>query len=408
MKLAGRWAALLLVVAVVAVDAAPAVLAQTNTTSKAKRQAEINKRLSTLRSQVSEASAEEATLLGQLDDVEDKRVELDAKVAALDAQVAAAQHELDAASFALNDLSAQLAGAQAELNEARRLLAEARRRLTDRAVRAYMGQPDIEAADRFLQPGSQREIIASETYVATLVEAQQHLVDQFNAQRRELETRQAEVQTRRDAAQAQRNVVAHRTAEVESARKVQASARAEVVAQEKQKEGLVAQVRGRKREFETQIAQLRAESNAITAFLRGVQKGQGKAISGKGILASPIPGAAVTSGYGSRVHPVYGDVRTHTGIDFRAATGTPVRAAGAGKVVYAGWRGGYGNTVIIDHGNSLATLYGHLSSISVGVGQSVAKGQIVARAGSTGLSTGPHLHFEVRVNGVPVNPLGYL
>jgi murein DD-endopeptidase MepM/ murein hydrolase activator NlpD len=271
-----------------------------------------------------------------------------------------------------------------------------------------MGQPDIQAADRFLQPGSQRDIVASETYVSTLVHAQQELVDQFNAYRRALETRQAEVQTRRDAAQAQRDVVGHRTAEVQSARKVQQSARAEVVAQEKQKEGLVAQVRGRKREFETQIAQLRAESNAITAFLRSVQKGQGKAISGKGILASPIPGAAVTSGFGSRVHPVYGDVRTHTGIDFRAATGTPVRAAGAGKVVYAGWRGGYGNTVIIDHGNSLATLYGHLSSIAVGVGQSVAKGQIVARAGSTGLSTGPHLHFEVRANGVPVNPYSYL
>ena len=407
MKLAGRWAALLLVVAVLAVDAAPGA-AQTTTTSKAKRQAEINKRLSTLRSQVSEASKEEAALLDQLDAVEDKRRELDAKVAALDAQVAAAQRELDAATFALNDLSAQLAGAQSELAEARRLLADARRRLTERAVKAYMGQPDIRAADRFLQPGSQRDIVASEAYVSTLVEAQQDLVDQFNAHRRELETREAEVQTRRDAAQAQRDVVGHRTSEVQSARTVQASARAEVVAQEKQKEGLVAQVRSRKREFESQIVQLRAESNAITAFLRGVQKGQGKAISGKGIFASPIPGAAVTSGYGSRVHPVYGDVRTHTGIDFRAATGTAVRAAGAGKVVFAGAKGGYGNTVIIDHGNSLATLYAHNSTLTVGVGQSVAKGQTVSRAGSTGLSTGPHLHFEVRANGVPVNPMAYL
>jgi murein DD-endopeptidase MepM/ murein hydrolase activator NlpD len=407
-KLAGRWAALLLVVVLLGAEAAPGVLAATPTTSKSKRQAEITSKLGRLKSQVQEASSEEATLLDQLDAVEDKRRELDAKVAALDAQVAAAQRELDAATFALDDLAAQLAGAQAELAEARRLLAEARRRLTDRAVRAYMGQPDIQTADRFLQPGSQREIVASEAYVATLVHAQQELVDQYNAQRRDLETRQAEVQTRRDAAKAQRDVVAHRTAEVESARKVQQSARAEVLAQERQKETLVAQVRSRKREFEAQIVQLKAESNAITAFLRGVQRGQGRAISGKGIFASPIPGAAITSGFGSRVHPIYGDVRMHTGIDFRASTGTPVRAAGAGKIVYAGWRGGYGNTVIIDHGNSLATLYGHLSSIAVGVGQTVSKGQLIARAGSTGLSTGPHLHFEVRVNGVPVNPLLYL
>ena len=149
------------------------------------------------------------------------------------------------------------------------------------------------------------------------------------------------MQTRRDAAQAQRNVVgpSHRRGAVGP----QGAGRARgprSLAQEKQKEGLVAQVRSRKREFETPDRRsCRAESNAITAFLRGVQKGQGKAISGKGILASPIPGAAITSGYGSRVHPVYGDVRTHTGIDFRAATGTPVRAAGAGKVVYAGLAG---------------------------------------------------------------------
>jgi murein DD-endopeptidase MepM/ murein hydrolase activator NlpD len=392
----------------VAGDVAPAAVAATTTASKQQRQTEINRKLGSLRSQVQEASTEEAKLLDQLDDVETTRKELDAKVGALDAQVATAQAQLDAASAALDQRAAALSQAQSELNLAQRLLLEARRRLTDRAVRAYMGQPDIRAADRYFQPGSQREMAAAESYVHTLVQAQQDVVDQFNARQRELQVREAAVQTERDDAQAQRDLVAHRTAEVEAARKVQASARAEVLAQEKQKEALVAQVRSRRREFETQIAQLKAESNAITSFLRGVQKGQGPAISGKGIFASPIPGAAITSGFGSRVHPIYGDVRMHTGIDFRAATGTTVRAAGAGKVVYAGWRGGYGNAVIIDHGNSLATLYGHLSSISVGVGQRVTKGQPIARSGSTGLSTGPHLHFEVRANGVPVNPMGYL
>ncbi|MEY2567774.1 MAG: hypothetical protein QOE35_2303 [Actinomycetota bacterium] len=395
-------------VALVTLDVAPSALAATSTSSKQQRQTEINRKLGTLRSQVQEASTEEAKLLDQLDQVEADRKVLDAKVAALDAQVATAQAQLDAASASLDQRAAALSQAQAELNLAQRLLIEARRKLTERAVRAYMGQPDIRTADRYLQPGSQREMAAAASYVHTLVQAQQDVVDQFNSRQRELQSREAAVQTERDDAQAQRDVVAHRTAEVQAARKVQASARAEVLAQEQQKEALVSQVRDRRREFETQIAQLKAESNAITSFLRGVQRGQGPAISGKGIFASPIPGAAITSGFGPRVHPIYGDVRIHTGIDFRASVGTPVRAAGAGKIVYAGWRGGYGNAVIIDHGNSLATLYGHLSAINVGVGQRVARGQIIAKAGSTGLSTGPHLHFEVRANGVPVNPMGYL
>jgi len=92
-------------------------------------------------------------------------------------------------------------------------------------------------------------------------------------------------------------------------------------------------------------------------------------------------------------------------VDFAAATGTSVRAAASGTVILSGWMGAYGNAVVIDHGGGVTTLYGHNSSLSVRVGQTVRQGQTIARAGSTGLSTGPHVHFEVRRNGQPVNPL---
>jgi murein DD-endopeptidase MepM/ murein hydrolase activator NlpD len=100
--------------------------------------------------------------------------------------------------------------------------------------------------------------------------------------------------------------------------------------------------------------------------------------------------------------------RMHEGIDLGAAYGTPIAAAAAGTVIYAGWMEGYGNLTVIDHGGGLSTAYGHQSNIAVAVGQQVAQGQIIGNVGSTGHSTGPHLHFEVRVDGAPVDPLGYL
>jgi murein DD-endopeptidase MepM/ murein hydrolase activator NlpD len=98
----------------------------------------------------------------------------------------------------------------------------------------------------------------------------------------------------------------------------------------------------------------------------------------------------------------------HTGIDFGASSGTPIRAAADGVVVSAGPLGGYGNATVIDHGNGLATLYGHQSSIVVAPGQRVSRGQVIGYVGCTGLCTGPHLHFEVRVRGTPVDPMQYL
>jgi murein DD-endopeptidase MepM/ murein hydrolase activator NlpD len=98
----------------------------------------------------------------------------------------------------------------------------------------------------------------------------------------------------------------------------------------------------------------------------------------------------------------------HEGIDITCASGTPVRAAGAGTVIYAGWLGGYGNLVVVDHGGGLSTAYAHNTSFASSVGQSVAAGQVISYSGSTGNSSGPHVHFEVRVNGSAVDPLGYL
>ncbi len=126
-----------------------------------------------------------------------------------------------------------------------------------------------------------------------------------------------------------------------------------------------------------------------------------------GRLIKPVD-AAFGSGFGMRRHPILGIMRAHSGVDMGAPGGTPIHAAGSGRVVYSGWKRGYGYTVTIDHGSGLATLYAHCSSLLVTVGETVSRGQVIARVGSTGLSTGNHLHFEVRINGDPVDPVPYL
>jgi murein DD-endopeptidase MepM/ murein hydrolase activator NlpD len=126
-------------------------------------------------------------------------------------------------------------------------------------------------------------------------------------------------------------------------------------------------------------------------------------------IRKPVPGELDTSsGFGVRIDPFLNRPAMHTGIDFRGAVGEPVHATAAGTVTIAGWTGGYGRMVEIDHGNGLATRYGHLSEIDVSVGQTIHLGQVIGKAGSTGRSTGPHLHYETRIDGDPVDPQKFL
>lgn len=124
----------------------------------------------------------------------------------------------------------------------------------------------------------------------------------------------------------------------------------------------------------------------------------------KGLIRTPVAGARLSSGFGMRFHPVLGYSRMHQGVDFAARTGTPILASAGGMVVFSGWGGGYGNVVVLDHGKGMRTRYAHMHRIGVRNGQRVEQGQNIGQVGSTGLSTGPHLHYEVWQNGKPVDP----
>jgi murein DD-endopeptidase MepM/ murein hydrolase activator NlpD len=162
---------------------------------------------------------------------------------------------------------------------------------------------------------------------------------------------------------------------------------------------------------DVQAAVFTAKGKAFTAF-RFEQGGKVDYYNGEGrplkksFIRMPIAYARLTSKFGSRRHPIAGKVRQHKGVDYAASTGTPIMAAGDARVQSMGWQGGYGRTVVLDHGRGYTTLYAHMSSFgNIKKGQRVSQGTVIGRVGSTGLSTGPHLHYEFRINGVHRNPL---
>lgn len=153
--------------------------------------------------------------------------------------------------------------------------------------------------------------------------------------------------------------------------------------------------------------ELQETSRQIEQMIRNQSGRSSSSVEATGAMIWPAAGP-ITSEYGWRTHPIFGTQRYHSGIDIGADYGDTVAAADSGVVIYSDWMGGYGKAVIIDHGNGISTLYGHNSELLVSEGQQVRKGQAIARVGSTGYSTGPHLHFEVRQNGSPTNPMSYL
>jgi len=256
-----------------------------------------------------------------------------------------------------------------------------------------------------------RFIVHSDSELIARVDAEQHRYEKIVA---DLEAAQADLDAQRldqERKRGQLSMLADRRREL-----LYAATLAQNVIQQhvQQLEDLTAEEEAQlqrlivERQREEAAAALRARAEAIQArCAAAVARGEvchPENLAGPGEFIWPAQGPVV-SGFGMRWHPILGGYRMHTGIDIAASYGAPIIASADGVVLFTGWYGGYGNTVIVDHGNSITTLYAHCSAILVSQGQNVARGQAIARVGATGYATGPHLHFEIRVNGVPVNPM---
>jgi murein DD-endopeptidase MepM/ murein hydrolase activator NlpD len=312
-------------------------------------------------------------------------------VADLDAHITTQSAQVEGARQAVQAAEAQLADAQhrLELTEAR--IVQLRRAVVNRAVEAYI-RPSQNSIDELVSSEDVTEATLKQTLLDQVTGNDQAALEELRAAQEDYAAEKEAAAAAAAAAAARRDEAEARLRELQGSRaekaRLKSALDARIAEIQHEVEGLSAQ-EGRL----SQIISAAERASAGSAAPAGARSGSG--------LIWPARGT-VTSEYGNR----WG--RLHAGIDIANATGTPIWAAKSGTVIQAGTMSGYGNVVIIDHGGGFTTLYGHQSRIAVRNGQSVTQGSVIGYIGSTGHSTGPHLHFETRVNGSPQNPRRYL
>ena len=370
-------------------------------------------------------TAQEAAALVALDQAAARVAALNAEAAALDAQIAEVSGQLAAAESRLAAAEAAVVAGEQRLAAARDALAATETRMVDQVVSVYVGHDTgLEVEAQYWSASSITSAQAGRSYGQVVMRRQVSAIDEHRLAEENAEIEANALAAARDQAVAARDQVAAQRAELEGARSELAVVQGQAAAEQANHQSLLATVQTQRQAWEARVAALEEESRRIAALLAEAARQREAAAAAAArsggreerrrrrrwapSLSNPLARMVITSGFGWRMHPIYGSSRFHAGIDLDADTGDAIFAAAGGLVVAAGWRGGYGNCVVIDHGGGIGTLYGHMSSIGVSTGQTVGQGDRVGAVGSTGASTGPHLHFEVRVYGEPVNPVPYL
>lgn len=370
--------------------------------------------------------AEDEDLTNQLDSIQQQvnqqnaaKADAETVIGSVSEQLRQIEEQLRQATAELGTIKEQRVAVENDITLNERQLAEAQKRLEGRESVFYKRVRDIYINGRLSYLDV---VIGSKDFsdFANRLEVLKRIIDSDITLINEIKKERADIEAHKQKLEADRA----KLVELEKA----ALAKQAEIEQKKAERNVVLQKAQNDRATAMQaIEELNASSAQVSAMLKERQAaraaaaaaaaaaaqssgGQGTSdnwVQGTGQLGWPVSGE-ITSPYGYRVHPIWGTTIYHSGIDIGVDEGTPVHAADGGVVVWSGWMGGYGYAVVIDHGNGLSTLYGHNSELAVDEGQSVAKGQVISYAGSTGNSTGPHVHFEVRVNGDPVDPMGYL
>lgn len=323
---------------------------------------------------------------------------LDPKISKAAARTARIQRDVDALTVEVDRTQGELEATQAEYTKQQALL-------SDRVAASYR-QGSWFYLDVLLGSADIGDLIARTEFVSRVIESNNELAGELETIEASLTRTKVKLDRSLAAVSLKKREAADVEAELRGLQRAREQRAAEREAVQTQKADLMADNKRNARRLRALAEAEEAESARIAAELAAAGNGSGLFA---GTMVWPVPASQrITSRFGPRICPFHGR-EIHPGIDIGAPQGSSILAAASGTVIYAGYRGGYGNTIILDHGNGVTTLYAHQApgGLRVGNGAQVSAGQRIGTVGSTGSSTGPHLHFEVRVNGAPKNPMGY-
>lgn len=349
---------------------------------------DLDNELQDVQGQIEESRSTQASWQAIITDIAEKLKAIQAELDEATRKLQAIKKEQDQVNLQIKQLQEEIQKAEVQLR--------ARQAILNKRVRVIYMHGQLSYIEVILGANSFSDFANRLELLKRIIRSDFNLIQEIQQRKAAIEAKKVEIEKEK----ARLDELASQAQKVQDEVKVKKAEQQRVLAHARTQQDAAKQME----------ADLIARSNEIRQIIQSRMQqnsGSDQIVHGNGTFIWPCNGP-ITSPFGYRTHPIFGTTIYHSGIDIGVDYNTPIHAADGGTVILAGWCGGYGNAVIIDHGNGLQTLYGHNTSVAVSEGQTVSQGQVIAYSGSTGYSTGPHCHFEVRRNGEAVDPMGYL